>query len=725
MSESELEWYSVPHLLHIEMTYSCNSKCFFCYNPYRNSPINYSMIDKLVKSVAKSQVPHVYLIGGEPSLLRVEELNKYIKKLSPVSSITIVTNGLVYMQGLDREVACIGIALHGNKETQEWLSGIKGGYERTIETISKYVVDGFDVRCIPVLTSKNFDQMYNIIKLAKEMGMESVFVDKFEIGGMGLDMANQLKPSLEQFKIALGQMIAARDDFSIPVGFGTAIPYCLDERLIKEDMTANCGVGSTFCAVDPNGNLRICNQSEIVYGNILKEPVEQIWNKKEINEFRNLKWADEPCKNCSLLGECTGGCKVDLSCSNKYCIDYHMRENKGKTLSVKRITELWKERNKSKGEEIRELFVPKEYRDFLIDRFLKLNTKHSENYIVTRYQTVIIDDITVKVVKKILDGEVKEENLIKIFSKELDETEVRKLLSKLELVGAIHSKLIRSIDLEITRNCNLKCSQCINGQKIIKDEIPFPVLIRALGRLCENGLEEVSITGGEPFMYLRVFELIKYLHAKSVQVRILTNATLLTSKKCKEIKNLVSEIGISVDGINAKSNDYVRGKGTFNLIMKAVENLRKYEIPFSFYSCLHRKNTNISDLIEFSKKQGAIYLKVNEITKRGNAAINYDQRYKVDTKVLNGIHFNRDKSKCTLQRDHLFIDRYGDCYPCVEIAQRNVKPIGNFIQDEPVKLFEKLKTFILRNSGRNCPYTLLDDKYCKICLNNNYKCNAK
>jgi hypothetical protein len=125
-----------------------------------------------------------------------------------------------------------------------------------------------------------------------------------------------------------------------------------------------------------------------------------------------------------------------------------MRENKGKTLSVKRITELWKERNKSKGEEIRELFVPKEYRDFLIDRFLKLNTKHSENYIVTRYQTVIIDDITVKVVKKILDGEVKEENLIKIFSKELDETEVRKLLSKLELVGAIHSKLIRSIDLE-------------------------------------------------------------------------------------------------------------------------------------------------------------------------------------------------------------------------------------------------------------------------------------
>ena len=138
------------------------------------------------------------------------------------------------MKGLSNKLACLGVAIHGDAETQEWLSGIKGGYVKTIENVKRYVKDGFDVRCIPVLTSKNYDQIYEIIRLARDLGMESVFVDKFEIGGMGLDMANQLKPSLKEFKISLNQMIKAREDFDIPVGFGTAIPYCLDEKLIKK-----------------------------------------------------------------------------------------------------------------------------------------------------------------------------------------------------------------------------------------------------------------------------------------------------------------------------------------------------------------------------------------------------------------------------------------------------------------------------------------------------------
>ncbi|PIR76490.1 MAG: hypothetical protein COU32_01715 [Candidatus Magasanikbacteria bacterium CG10_big_fil_rev_8_21_14_0_10_42_10] len=68
----------VPHLCHIEMTYACNEKCIFCYNPERAKLGDLSAIDRLVRSVAESQIPHVYLIGGEPSLLPVEKLNEYI-----------------------------------------------------------------------------------------------------------------------------------------------------------------------------------------------------------------------------------------------------------------------------------------------------------------------------------------------------------------------------------------------------------------------------------------------------------------------------------------------------------------------------------------------------------------------------------------------------------------------------------------------------------------------
>ena len=39
-------------------------KCIFCYNPERAKLGDLSVIDRLVRSVAESQIPHVYLIGG-------------------------------------------------------------------------------------------------------------------------------------------------------------------------------------------------------------------------------------------------------------------------------------------------------------------------------------------------------------------------------------------------------------------------------------------------------------------------------------------------------------------------------------------------------------------------------------------------------------------------------------------------------------------------------------
>ncbi|MDK2949258.1 MAG: hypothetical protein PWQ56_423 [Patescibacteria group bacterium] len=423
-----LKHYSVPHLLHIEMSYACNSKCLFCYNPHRKSPIDYFKIDKIVESVYSSHIPHVYLIGGEPSLLKTQKLNQYIDLLSKRSSVTIVTNGLIYKKNLSRKLSCIGIPIHGNKKIHEMLTNNKGGYQKTIKTIKNYIKDGFDVRCIPVLMSINYNQIYEIIKLAKELGMESVFVDRFESGGIGSKVADKLKISSSQFKEALDQMIKARNDFNIPVGFGTAIPFCVDERLIRENMWADCGVGVTFCAINPSGDLRICNQSNISYGNILKDSVEKIWNRKKIDDFRDLRWVKSPCKKCPLLHYCTCGCKVDLTCSNEYCIDYAVRENKSKLLDQNKMKDLSKIFLNNKNTLT---ITPKKYRKFTLNRYAKLNFIHKENYLVTRYQTVVLDKVAMKIIKEIFDGISSEKDLIKKFENQVDKKELRFLVNKL------------------------------------------------------------------------------------------------------------------------------------------------------------------------------------------------------------------------------------------------------------------------------------------------------
>jgi len=417
---------SIPHLVHIETTYSCNGNCVFCYNPKRGNKFNKKKVDKIVKSIHKSWVPHVYLIGGEPSLLGVEQLNRYIDFLSERSSVTVVTNGLICLRGISKNLACIGIPFHGTEAIHERHTQMVGGYKKAITTTKYYVSRGLDVRCIPVLTAWNFNQMYDVIKVAKKLGMESVFVDRFEDGGIGSKNSDTLKLSPDQFGIALGQMIAARDDFNIPVGFGTAIPYCLDERLITENMFANCGAGFTFCAVSPEGDVRACNQSEISYGNVIEGPIEQIWKNKELNKFRDLSWVTTPCCSCVALKDCLCGCKVDSSFSSGYSIDYAVR---GKTKSLEPA-----------------LLFPKldpllthfdGYRSIKLDRYVKLNKRYQEHYLITRYQTIEINKEAQEIIEFLIGGESSEENLVLHFSRYISEQEIRLFLDRLFLIGAI------------------------------------------------------------------------------------------------------------------------------------------------------------------------------------------------------------------------------------------------------------------------------------------------
>lgn len=424
---NKLPYYSIPHLIHIETTYACNSRCTFCYNPNRNATINYNTLDKILDSVRKSQIPHVYLIGGEPSLLKVDKLNEYINALVEVSSVTIVTNGLRYLEGLSDKLACIGIPIHGDEETHESLTGVKGGYKKTIESIRKYVRHGFDLRCIPVLMSVNYNQIYGIIKLAKQLRMESVFVDRFESGGIGAQ-AQRLKPTLPQFRKALSQMIAARNDFKIPVGFGTAIPFCLEKRLLSENIYADCGVGVTFGAITPNGDFRICNQSNRIYGNILKEPVEKIWQKKALDEFRNLEWVTEPCRSCPLVYYCVCGCKVDQSYSKEYCLDYAIRGHK-KPINPVSLVQFGRRKLNVK-------YSPN-YRQFKPNKYTKLNTAHKEKYLVTRYQTIVLDNLGVLLLRAILDGIAEEVKLIEKFKDKIDSREIRRFVSQLIAVEAL------------------------------------------------------------------------------------------------------------------------------------------------------------------------------------------------------------------------------------------------------------------------------------------------
>ena len=175
--------------------------------------------------------------------------------------------------------------------------------------------------------------MYRIAQLANDIGAESIYYDIYEPGGIGEvnshDEHLRMQPTIEELRVAVGQIVAAHDDFQFrgSVGIGTALPYCFDERLIARHMFQNCGVGTYFCAITNTGDMRMCNQSKMRLGNVLERSMREIWTDPLFDEvFRNLSWVEEPCASCPVLHDCGGGCKVDEGCaSGELCIDRVVR----------------------------------------------------------------------------------------------------------------------------------------------------------------------------------------------------------------------------------------------------------------------------------------------------------------------------------------------------------------------------------------------------------------
>lgn len=443
---------NLPELLQIELTYKCNLSCIFCYNPLRNKEINQEKIERIVDRVCEFKIPQVYLIGGEPSVLGVETLNRYIDKLSKTSSVTIVTNGFIKLVGISKKLAVMAVSLHGyDAKSHERFNGVKGSYDKAIESISYYNKLGLNVRCVVVLNGYNYNKMDRILLKCIEAGASEIFIDRYEDGGIGATNSNQynLKPTNEQFREALTQIIKIRNMELIPkehFGFGTAIPYCLDRRMFEEQMLSTCGAGTQFCAISPSGDLRICNQSTVIYGNVLEKDIDEIWSYKNTSNFRNLEWVEEPCKSCKLLNSCQGGCRVDANCKKPFTIDYAIREGIDEVVK-KNIEDI----NQGKLN-----FIP----DYKLDRdqiiidkneryeksqYLRLNKYKNMYYLVTQFNGTRVGENDAKILNYIISQDsFLPIDIIKIYN-EYDEESIIELLKILFYINGIQKKEVSLI----------------------------------------------------------------------------------------------------------------------------------------------------------------------------------------------------------------------------------------------------------------------------------------
>ena len=182
----------------------------------------------------------------------------------------------------------------------------------------------------------------------------------------------------------------------------------------------------------------------------------------------------------------------------------------------------------------------------------------------------------------------------------------------------------------ITDRCNLRCTHCyqedysgsnelgLDGLKQVADEI-----IRTLSKWEKRG--DIAITGGEPLLKEEMFPLIHYLESADEisSLDVLSNGTLVNDKILAQIQELTKLrcVQLSMEGASPESNDAIRGKGTFQKIIKAIRLLRSGGINVNIMFTLQRRNVgDIPSLIDLAVAEGISVLTIERFVPIGSGA---------------------------------------------------------------------------------------------------------
>ena len=126
--------------------------------------------------------------------------------------------------------------------------------------------------------------------------------------------------------------------------------------------------------------------------------------------------------------------------------------------------------------------------------------------------------------------------------------------------------------------CNIACRHCFIscGPKVTTHEImPAEEVKTRLEEALALGVRSVWFTGGEPMMHESFLELVDHTLERA-PLGVLTNGMLVDRDLAHALANLARaheynlEIRVSLDGVDAQSNDAIRGRGVFERATQGV-----------------------------------------------------------------------------------------------------------------------------------------------------------
>lgn len=261
---------------------------------------------------------------------------------------------------------------------------------------------------------------------------------------------------------------------------------------------------------------------------------------------------------------------------------------------------------------------------------IKTFKTRQNNYVYDRYtnSVFLIDDDDFIKLKMLEQGKVSEE-ISEVISKYqcfglLGENNVKKIEHPAtNLIEHMLENRMEHLILQVTQRCNLRCSYCtysgiydstqrVHSNKDMNFETAKQAIDFFLKHSRERNQIHIAFYGGEPLLR---FDLIKQCvdyalnncEGKDITFGMTTNGTLLKGDIADYLNEHGFQVGISLDG-NKEEHDanrvFVNGKGSFDVIMENVRNLKKRNNDLyksiSFMATMNPK-ADIACIVEYYK----------------------------------------------------------------------------------------------------------------------------
>jgi mycofactocin radical SAM maturase len=266
-------------------------------------------------------------------------------------------------------------------------------------------------------------------------------------------------------------------------------------------------------------------------------------------------------------------------------------------------------------------------------------------------------------------------------------------MSKTQLVEQLKGGLDAPICLtwELTYACNLECVHCLSSSgRRDPRELTTAEAKGVLDELHDLQVFYINIGGGEPMIRRDFFELLEYSIGRGIGVKFSTNGAFIDADKAKRLTAMdYLDIQISLDGTDAVTNDAVRGDGSYDTAIQAMQHLRDAGFgEFKISVVVTRYNVDQLDEFKALADEYGAQLRITRLRPSGRGADSWhdlhptqaQQRQIYDWLVLNGenvltgdsfFHLNAlgeeplpGLNMCGAGRVVCLIDPIGDVYAC-------------------------------------------------------------